>query len=138
MNTNNTAPCDDRDECTTGDICSAGTCAGTPRPHDEVDGLRLGPDKSLLAWSGGADVPLDTVYQVPRGILREFPVGTGARETCVASGIAEVTTTDPTNPDAGSGYWYLVRARDGCGIGTYGFAAVRGTPSAERVTTVCP
>jgi len=32
---NNTLPCDDGDACTTGDVCTAGACAGTPLDCDD-------------------------------------------------------------------------------------------------------
>jgi hypothetical protein len=33
VNTNNTAPCSDGSECTTGDTCSGGACVGGPAPN---------------------------------------------------------------------------------------------------------
>jgi hypothetical protein len=40
---------------------------------------------------------------------------------------------DASIPAPGHGYWYVYRGRNGCGVGSYGFA----TGGAERLTTVC-
>jgi hypothetical protein len=69
-----------------------------------------------------------------RGALRQFPVGTGGSETCLASGVAGASTIEATTPAGGAGFYYLVRGRNVCGSGTYGFA----TSGAERITTACP
>lgn len=69
-----------------------------------------------------------------RGVLNELPVASGLSEVCVASGIPDATTTDATASIIGKGFWYLVRGRNACGVGTYGFTS-NGT---ERVTAACP
>ncbi len=80
--------------------------------------------------SGGTDA----VYEVMRGALDQFPVGSGAAETCVDSGVAGQSAQDGTTPSPGSGFYYLVRARNICGAGTYGSAS-GGSP---WMTSVCP
>jgi hypothetical protein len=57
----------------------------------------------------------------------------GADETCFAN-LAETTLVDPTIPAEGTGFWYLSRGENACGIGTLG-AQSDGTP---RITTSCP
>ena len=131
--------CDDADACTTGDACNGGTCAGTAIPAPgEVANVRLQGDKKTLTWSSIPGGVPGTVYDVPRGLLGELPVGAGAAETCVAPGVAGAITEDTLQPDVSQGFWYLVRCRHACGTGTYGHRAVRGVPAAERITVVCP
>lgn len=101
----------------------------------EVEDLRLAADKETLTWESAlAAAGSDTVHDVIRGALDELPVGTGPSEICLASGIQEATATDPTLPASGTALWYLVRARNACGVGTYGFQS-DGSP---RTSTACP
>ncbi|MGH9798436.1 MAG: hypothetical protein ACRD5D_09820, partial [Candidatus Polarisedimenticolia bacterium] len=79
-----------------------------------------------------------TVYDLARGVVGELPVGAETSETCLASGVAGPPAADPDLPAVGRSLWYLVRGRNACGTGTYGFAAANGVPGAERVTAVCP
>jgi hypothetical protein len=37
-----------------------------------------------------------------------------------------------------SSYWYLVRGRNACGIGTYGFRGVGSVSGPERTSNTCP
>jgi hypothetical protein len=91
-------------------------------------------DKGTLSWdSVGPSAGDGTVYDVVRGYLSELPVGRGASETCLARGLAEAATVDTEVPPPGEGYWYLVRGRNGCGIGGYGTASA----GQVRSTTVC-
>jgi hypothetical protein len=101
----------------------------------EIAGDNFAADKQTLSWTSA--VPSSgpaTVHDVMRGALRQFPVGTGGSEVCLASGLATASTVEATTPAAGSGFYYLVRGRNVCAAGTYGFA----TSGAERITTVCP
>ena len=100
----------------------------------EVAGLNFAANKVDLQWISLAGGPTRT-YDVLRGIVREFPVGTGPGETCLAQSISGTSTPDSTTPLSGKGFWYLTRERAvGCGIGTYGIAS-NGT---ERIGTACP
>jgi hypothetical protein len=75
-----------------------------------------------------------TTYDLTRGALNQFPVGTGAAETCRSSGVTGAWASDASVPAQGQGFWYLVRGRNACGTGSYGFRR-NGT---ERTTAVCP
>jgi len=105
-------------------------------PPIEVTGLALASGTpTRLAWdSQGPLVGAGVDYDVARGLLTEFPVGAGGSETCVASGLSNPTAEDPEAPGGGQGFWYLVRARDSCGTGTYGYQS----NGAERITAACP
>jgi len=101
----------------------------------EVTELRLGQDKLTLGWKSAAPISgVDTVHDVVRGTLEELPVGGGPAEICLAPGILDATASDPASPAAEGGFWYLVRGRNLCGMGTYGFE----TSGIERRATVCP
>jgi hypothetical protein len=101
----------------------------------EVTELRFAEDKVTLLWDSAAPGAGDgTVHDLVVGSTSEFPVGTGLAEMCVASGVSEATTSHSVEPASGLGTWYLVRGRNLCGSGTYGFQS-DGT---ERTTAVCP
>ncbi len=102
----------------------------------EVSNVRLGAGgvKNRLSWTapqiqGGTS----TVSDLVRGNLGSFPVGSGV-ETCLQNGIAAAQYDDATTPMPNTGYWYLIRARNGCGTGSYGQA----TGGAERLPAACP
>ncbi|PYT08355.1 MAG: hypothetical protein DMF49_05520 [Acidobacteria bacterium] len=113
--------------------CAPNDASAFARPA-EVGNLRLAADRVTLAWDSAAPAAgSGTVHDVVRGDMRQLPAGTGP-ETCLASGIAGTTTTDPATPASGEGYRYLVRGRNVCGAGTYGFQS-NGT---ERASAACP
>ena len=108
---------------------------GASAIHGEVPGVVFAGDKQTLSWglplpSGGADA----TYDLMRGALNELPVTGGAADACPAPSVAGPSTQDATTPPAGAGFYYLVRARNVCGAGTYGSA----TSGAVRVSSVCP
>jgi hypothetical protein len=83
---------------------------------------------AVLSWSW---VPLATVYDVTRGgmgLLRQtggdFSIATDA---CLADDQPSMTIEDADPVAVGDGYWYLVRAANCGGAGTYD----NGFPSQE-------
>jgi hypothetical protein len=150
--------------CSDGDVCTADSCAaasgcvhtfldgdgdGVCDPNDcapqnsgafavppEVKGDSFSADKQIYGWTSVAALAgSGTRYGVLRGQLSQFPVGSGAAETCLGSGIAGTSTPDATVPAAGVGFYYLVHGHNVCGIGTYGSR----TGGPERTTpVVCP
>jgi hypothetical protein len=103
---------------------------------DEVSGARIAPDAATLSWSSLAlDAGPGTHYDVARGRLNELPVGAGASETCLASGLPAPPTSDGTLPSPGGGLWYLIRGRNTCGAGTWGTAS-SGPPEVPSIA--CP
>jgi len=90
------------------------------------------------AWFDWSAVPGATLYDMLRGKLRDWPVGSNpATENCVDD-LAETTSSDATVPDADEGYWYLFRAENACASGSYGSAGSHGVPSAPRISASCP
>ena len=100
-------------------------------PPSEITGL-LFESTSTLFWQPGPP-SLGATHDVARGALGEYPVGSGPAEVCLGSEPGE-TTEDLELPSAGAGYWYLVRGRNACEVGTYGAQS----DATERSTTVCP
>jgi hypothetical protein len=99
----------------------------------EVSGLGFGSDRVTLSWSSAAPAAGSaTEHQVLRGLLAGLPVG-GASESCLVTGTTASSVADADLPPGDAGFWYLVRAKNACGTGTYGEAS-GGTP---RVGTVC-
>ena len=61
-------------------------------------------------------------------------MGGGASEVCVHSGSTTTGASDLDDPDAGSGFYYLLRAVNVCAVGSYGFDSVPD----ERTSSACP
>jgi titin len=100
----------------------------------EVAGQLFAADKQTISWGPLVPNPgAATVFDVARGSLSGLPVDGGADESCVAWS-SGTSATDSTDPAASQGFWYVVRGRNACGSGTYGFA----TGGAERVPVSCP
>ena len=124
----------DSDNDGVGDACDiAPLDAGVFAIPGEVDELAFLADKTTLRWESAAPTSgFLTVHEVARGALDAFPVGMA---TCVGSAVSGQTLTDATLPEAGQGFWYLVRARNSMGQhGTYG----RQSSGAERAVAGCP
>ncbi len=115
----------------------AGDCndvaAGAFALPPEVTGAGFGEDKLTLFWNSAAPAAGSaTVHDVLRGPLSAL--GTGSRETCLEGDLSGASVVDPETPGAASGFWYLVRGRNVCGAGTYGYAS-DGT---ETTSLACP
>jgi len=118
-----------------GDVCD---CA----PNDETAfalpgeatefGFGSGP--ATLVWSPPTSSSgSGTLYDVMRGELAGLPVGS-AGEVCLESGSPDTAAADATTPEPGAGFYYLVRAANACGAGTYG----ANSSGAEEVSAACP
>jgi spore coat protein A len=134
------ADCSDGNVCTANDRCSAGVCApGAPvPPPGEVMNLGFAADRASLIWDPIPGALAGTVYDLARGLVEDLPVGSGGAETCVAEGAVAPPALDAIEPARGGAFWYLVRARNACGTGTYGHAATGAVPPPERITLACP
>jgi len=101
----------------------------------EIRSLTLGGagNQDRLDWcSEDLVAGTATFFDVARGAVDELPVGTGASESCEDS-VSAPTATDAGTPASGESFWYLIRGRNSCGVGSYGFRS----SGAERITTVC-
>lgn len=151
--------CSDGDACTQPDTCQGGTCLGGPPPDADldshVDALCGGNDcndtdplvwfppveaSDLVltnsnpadpAWSDqGPLVGPGTLYDLVSGDLTPAPGINFPSATCLQPGGGNSYNDTRLDPSEGNGFWYLVRARNSCGAGTYG--------SAPRDTAIPP
>jgi hypothetical protein len=99
-------------------------------PPVEVTSEAFAPNKQTLSWNA---TPTADRYNVLRGRLDGLPVGSGGGDELCLGEVTTTTTVDAAVPLSGSGYWYLVRASNACGAGSYGSAT-----SGPRVSTTCP
>ncbi|PYQ11620.1 MAG: hypothetical protein DMH00_07735 [Acidobacteria bacterium] len=144
--------CEDGNPCTASDICQAGACqAGPPADldHDShVSGVCGGDDcndgnplvwfspievanltvdatgSTTLTWDDqGALTGPEGTYDLVSG--GDFLVAGSfgfATSTCLQSAGPTGYTDSRPDPAPGSAFWYLARARNSCGVGTYGTA----------------
>jgi hypothetical protein len=106
-------------------------CLGTPHAPPEVSQLRF-TNKSSLSWDS---VPVENpaaLYSVVRGVIGEFPPGSGPSDVCLIYYLAPATFADAAEPPPGSGFWYLTRSWNFCAFGSWGSAS-DGTPRAPSV-----
>lgn len=122
---------DNNTDCALGD-------PGAFAPPGEVPELTVArgaggeADLSWASLSGSAGS--GTVYDLARGDLAMLAAsGTGA-STSLACAVVGTSATDPGVPAADAGYYYLVRGRNVCGIGTWG----AGTGGSPRSSAACP
>ena len=97
----------------------------------ETAGMRWEANKRVINWN---PAPFAERYDVVRGGLRFFPVGPGGGEEACFGDLSNPNADDQTVPGTGNGFWYLSRARNDCGVGTWGTTRT-GVP---RITTTCP
>lgn len=94
-----------------------GTAFIVPR---EVSGVRF-RSPALFEWnSAAAGSGTGARYDVVQGLLSQLPPGSRSGETCLANNSPSRTVTDDRNPAAGTGFYYMIRASNTCGTGTYG------------------
>ena len=145
----NGTSCSDGDICTQQDACQAGVCLGGP-PSDldgdgHVDALCGGNDcidANPFVWLGPFEVTNLSVnpgsstsvtwddQNVSAGPGTTFKLASGrtadlqgpgfSRSECLLSAGGNAYTDARPDPLIGEGYWYLARAENSCGIGTFG------------------
>lgn len=124
-----------------GDVCDC-----LPSSYDafrapgEADGLTVGVDlvRDRIGWCTHAyESGYGTVFAVVRGLLSELPVGSGPSEVCLASALGNIRLGDPSIPPADDGFWYVHRANNDCGVGTYGFDS-EGNERRGPIPDSCP
>jgi len=101
----------------------------------EVTNFWIAAPPTDLYWDDQAqEIGPDTDYDIDSGtfsLTAGFSLSGGA---CILSnGPGPPHTDTRANPATGTGYWYLIRAENPCGDGTYGFDSA-GT---ERVVSGC-
>jgi hypothetical protein len=90
---------------------------------------------AILGWTTETGRSgMGTTYDVVRGPLSGLPVAPGSGESCRDDGIFTTYFSDTAQPAVGTGFYFLVRAANKCGDGSYGSA----TSGTERTTAICP
>lgn len=90
--------------------------------------------ESLLSWSSLAGFAGSaTRYDVATGSFSSLATGGTGGSTSLACGLAAATATDPLVPAAGTGKYYLARARNACGSGSWGIGS-----AGVRASGACP
>ena len=97
----------------------------------EATGLIFTNDTDL-SWNPVAGSGV--LHDLLRGAMEELPVGAGAGEVCLESGIPENSAIDGAEPAVGEAFWYLSRGANVCATGTYGSDSLGG----ERISATCP
>jgi subtilisin family serine protease len=104
------------------DACDcAPSDAGSYDVPGELRALAL-TDESTVVWESLAREAGDgTVYDLLRGSLDDLAsAGTIASASCLADGTPASSFADATLPAPNQGYYYVARARNGCGSGGWG------------------
>ncbi len=126
----------DGDSDGTGDLCDCAPAnGGVFAVPAEVSNLEMSIDTMSFSWDSAAPgAGPFTAHDALRGGTEDLPVGGSLTETCVVSGTLGSTWIDASEPPAGSAFWYLIRGRNTCGKGTYGFESA----GPERISATCP
>jgi hypothetical protein len=117
--------CNDGNFCTGPDVCTSGVCQGAPLGPAEVTPL-LFSSQTVFGWpaSGGATIWNSYRGTIPSGLLASRSPSAPYDQTCYESADAlldgPTTSTDASNPPAGTGYYYLVTGEGACGEGPLG------------------
>ncbi len=120
--------CDDGNNAD-GDGCSASCTLEGCLPLSEVTGVVILADGMTMQWSSQSGAAYDVVRS--EGV----PFGGGAPESCAASATPDNWTAATATPSPGAVFHYILRARDSCAVGTYGWDS---SGTVERTTGTCP
>lgn len=113
--------------------CAPGD-AGVFAAPGEITVLKVHPDATTISWTSGRPASGEaTSHDVLRGLVSGLPVGAGGA-TCLAPDTDRNSVSDAASLPAGQAAWYLARAANVCGTGTYG----RASDGTERISTACP
>lgn len=143
-------PCNDGVSCTMNDQCYAGACiAGPTKDADgdahvdvacggddcndadsntwgvptEVSGLVVaGSNPTNVSWNDQAPaIGSGRRYDLVTGVLDDLLAARGfAGAQCLAADLTSASYSDSRTPSAGAGFYYLTRAKNSCGMATYG------------------
>lgn len=126
----------DTDADGAGDLCDCAPAdAGAYGAPFEASGLSFAADKATIAWvSIASKTGSGTVYDALVGDLGALRAsGTIAAASCLGTATTAVSRLDSAIPAPGSGFYYLIQARNSCGLGGFG-ASSSGSP---RVHATC-
>jgi hypothetical protein len=101
----------------------------------EVSGVVFGTNNQTISWTSlTTQAGPGTIYDLMRGLISQLPTGGKPAETCLAPDSGSVQFVETATPAIGTGFYYLARGSNVCGVGTYGTTS----GGAPRNTAVCP
>jgi hypothetical protein len=113
--------------------CAPGNAAAFAVPREVQDLRFLSPTE--LAWGTAAPSSgSGAAYDLVGGSLAGLPVGSSPGEACLGAGLPGTRSSAVAAPPSRAGFFYLVRAANGCGVGAYG----ADSAGAARVSVACP
>jgi serine protease AprX len=127
----------DADGDTVGDTCDCAPAnAGAYGVPFEVVGLVFDSGKSTLTWAPLApSVGTATLYDAIRGDLDALRTsGVIAAASCLGSSSSATSRSDAQDPAVGAGFFYLIQARNSCGLGGFGTTSF----GSFRAHATCP
>ncbi len=114
----------------------AGSCLSLPLAPSDVQGALLNKGAgTIIDWL--EELGVNTTYDIVSGAITDLLVDDGAADAqCIASDVNATEFVDVRpDPNLGQGYYYLIRAQNPCGDGTYGSSSA----SNERLPALdCP
>lgn len=118
-----------------GDACD---CApgddGLWRAPPEVVEVAFDATGEVLSWASLDDAAgPSTLYDALRGGVGALPLEPSSPATCLGTALPTPSLVDQEVPPPGVAWWYLVRGRNACGVGSYGAA----TSGATRMNGAC-
>jgi len=100
----------------------------------EVTGLQWN-DSFFFTWDPvQPSAGVGTLNDLLRGPIAGLPTGPNNPGPTLACGLQGSSFQDGAVPKVGEGFWYLLRGRNSCGVGTLGI----GTGGSARVGLSCP
>jgi uncharacterized membrane protein len=99
-----------------------GPCQITANAPAEIPALTIGKPAAGTAQVDWTAIATATGYDLARGSLESLRSSNGdfsAAATCLENDLTGTSRTDADTPDAGDGFWYLVRAVNSGGSATF-------------------
>ena len=102
----------------------------------EAGGVVFAADKTTLSWTSlSREAGTGTIYDAIAGDLGTLrTTGVVAAANCSGSATTATSLVDATSPSPDAGFYYVIQARNGCGLGGFG-QATNGSP---RIHPSCP
>jgi hypothetical protein len=102
--------------------CAPADAGSYAQPQEVANLTETGAGTTSLTWQGQESLAgAGVLYDVVTGSIADLSSGVGfSGSTCLAAGLTSPASTDENSPGASDGFYYLVRARNVCGSGTYG------------------
>ena len=106
----------------------------------QVSPVAAGTNVTVSWMSQDPSAGTATVYDIVTGLISQLRVdGNYSRASCLTDNHPDTPYTDTrTPPPAGDAYYYLMRAHNSCGVGSFGSTSPVNYRSSLDSTTPCP